>query len=377
MSVVVSTPVKDGFYMPAEWSQHERCWIIWPHNPVTYPHQACRAQQAVTAFVNKLVEYEAVHLCVLPSLIQEAESVVNPKVTLIPLDSLDSWMRDVGPTFLISRLTTELRAVDWRFNNYGGHTDPSEPHPDELIASTILALYEIKRYVCDLIMEGGAIHIDGEGSCITTKQCLLHHNRNLSSIPTPRTESLIEETLYEYLGVSKVIWLESGLYGDHDTDGHIDNIACFSSPGHVVLAWTDDEKDPQYEISFHAYNILSHTTDAQGRSLTIHKLHIPSPMYMTEEDLTEADLSSHSKLQENRVIGARIPASYVNFYIANKAVFVPGFNDSKYDREAVNVLQALFPSREIVQITSRDILLGGGNLHCITQQQPKINKPSI
>lgn len=214
-----------------------------------------------------------------------------------------------------------------------------------------------------MILEGGSIHVDGDGTCLTTEECLLNKNRNPNL-----TKEQIEDQLKAYLGVQKVIWLPYGLYGDDDTNGHIDNMCCFVRPGVVLLSWTDDEKDPQFKRSMEALSILSNTSDANGRRLEIIKLHVPGPLYMTDEEAAGVVQDCNAK---PRLPGTRLAASYVNFYIANGGIITPQFGDQKWDDEAVRVLSQAFPNHEVVRIEgAREIVLAGGNIHCITQQQP-------
>jgi agmatine deiminase len=210
-------------------------------------------------------------------------------------------------------------------------------------------------------MEGGAIHVDGQGTCLTTEECLLNPNRN-----PHLTREQIEEQLRRYLSISKVIWLERGVYLD-ETGGHIDELACFTSPGHVLLTWTDDRTDPQYEISQDAYSRLRAAKDARGRALEVHKIHQPGPLFMTAAEA--AGIDAHAGTHPRRA-GDRLAASYVNFYIANKCVVMPLY-EKRRDAAAMRVLKGLFPSREIVGVATREVLLGGGNIHCITQQVPR------
>jgi agmatine deiminase len=204
---------------------------------------------------------------------------------------------------------------------------------------------------------------------IVTEECLLNPNRN------PHMSKVeIEYMLLQYLGVEKVIWLPLGLYGDEDTNGHVDNFCCFAKPAHVLLAWTDDINDPQYAISTEAYQLLSIATDAKGRSLQITKVYIPTPMYYTAEDCTGltavSDVQSAATNSLLRSVGTRLAASYINFYITNNdGVVIPGFGDDVYDALACQVIQEAFPNRKVKQVMTRDIVLGGGNIHCITQQQ--------
>jgi len=217
------------------------------------------------------------------------------------------------------------------------------------------------RYTTTLVMEGGAIHVDGQGTCLTTEECLLNPNRN-----PHLTRDDIEEQLRQYLSVTKVIWLDKGVYLD-ETGGHIDELACFTSPGHVALTWTDDRSDPQFDISQDAYQRLRHATDARGRRLEIHRIHQPGPLFMSAEEAAGIDPQAGS---HPRRAGDRLAASYVNFYIANKCVVMPLY-EKRRDAAAMRTLKRLFPTRAVVGIPTREVLLGGGNIHCITQQMPR------
>jgi agmatine deiminase len=176
----------------------------------------------------------------------------------------------------------------------------------------------------------------------------------------------IEDHLKGYLNVQKVIWLDKGVYLD-ETDGHVDNLCCFVKPGEVLLTWTDDQSDPQYEISRQAYDALSAATDARGRALGVHKIHQPDPLTLREAECGGLDASETAK---PRRAGDRLAASYVNFYIANGGIVMPRFGDGVHDDAAADLLKTLFPDRKVVGVESREILLGGGNIHCITQQVP-------
>ncbi|MET0661094.1 MAG: agmatine deiminase family protein, partial [Steroidobacteraceae bacterium] len=217
-----------------------------------------------------------------------------------------------------------------------------------------------ERYRAPLIMEGGAIHVDGQGTLITTDECLMNPNRN------PHLDKgQVEILLHEYLGVSTVIWLSKGVHRD-ETDGHVDELCAFVAPGEVVLTWTNDKRDPQYEISHDAYEKLSQARDAKGRRLKVHKLPQPGPLHMTREEAAGLDVIEGTK---RRAAGDRLAGSYANFYIGNSAVVMP-LLDKKTDARAARVLKRLFPRHNVIGVQAREILLGGGNIHCITQQVP-------
>jgi len=217
------------------------------------------------------------------------------------------------------------------------------------------------RYRAPFVLEGGAIHVDGQGTLITTEECLLNPNRNPG---LSRAE--IERLLRRYLNVEVIIWLGKGVHLD-ETDGHVDNLCAFTRPGEVVLTWTDDRRDPQYEISHDAYERLKDARDARGRRLEVHKLAQPGPLVMTKSEAEGVDAAEGS---QPRQAGARLAGSYVNFYIGSRRVVVP-LLDERRDGAALRKLKRLFPGREVVGVPGREILLGGGNIHCITQQVPR------
>lgn len=284
----------------------------------------------------------------------------------------DSWFRDTGPTFVIRNTTanaenavSSVAGVDWNFNSWGGVVEGcyKDWNLDLLVARKILAIEKLPKFPHSMVLEGGSIHVDGEGTCLTTEECLLNKNRN-----PHLSKEQIENELKAYLGVRKIIWLPRGLLGDEDTNGHIDNMCCFVKPGVVLLSWTDDVSDEQYERSFEALSILENTSDASGRKIEVIKLHVPGPLYMTDEEAAGIVQDGEAK---PRPSGTRLAASYVNFYIANGAIITPQFGDKKWDEEAIRVLSLAFPNHEVVGIEgAREIVLAGGNIHCITQQQP-------
>jgi agmatine deiminase len=210
------------------------------------------------------------------------------------------------------------------------------------------------------VLEGGSIHVDGQGTVLTTEECLLNPNRN----PTLSREQ-IEDALREYLGAERIIWLGRGVWGD-ETDGHIDNLACFVAPGVVLLSWTDDRSDPQHEIAADALRRLEAATDARGRSLEVVRIAAPPPVLISKEDADGVEAVAGTL---PRRAGDRLAASYVNFYLANRRVIYP-LLDERTDAGAAEVLRSCFPDRELVGVAAREILLGGGNVHCITQQVP-------
>ncbi len=253
----------------------------------------------------------------------------------------------------------ERRGADWQFNAWGG-LEGGLYFPwdlDDQIAAKILAAERIPAYLAPITLEGGAIHVDGEGTVLTTSACLLDLNRNPGA-----TLETMEATLRDYLGAKKIIWLNEGV-PDDETGGHIDNLACFVKPGVVLLSWCDDPTDPHYAVSRNAKARLAAARDAAGRPIRVE--HIPMPY--TAEEIAGLDAGDKRTRREP---GIRLAGSYVNFYIANGAIIAPSFG-TETDEPARAALSRLFPDREIIMIPGREILLGGGNIHCITQQQPK------
>eukprot|EP00744_Colponema_vietnamica_P019006 GILI01026864.1.p1 GENE.GILI01026864.1~~GILI01026864.1.p1 ORF type:complete len:385 (+),score=69.60 GILI01026864.1:52-1155(+) len=365
-------PADLGFRMPAEYEPHDGCWMGWPDRADNWREKAGPAQRAFVDVATAISKFEPVTVCCNADQFDNARSMLPSHIRVVEMSLDDSWFRDTACTFVVrSSAPTEndpvrgskVAGVHWDFNAWGGLY--SNPSKDKKVAQKILEIERLPRFRCDMVLEGGSIHVDGEGTCLVTDECLLNPNRNPNL-----SRSEIEENIKRFIGVEKFIWLPRGLYGDEDTNGHIDNFCCFVRPGHVLLVWCDDASDPQYEISREAYQVLSSCTDAKGRQLVVHKIPMPSPpMHMTHEEV--AGLSAGNGAF-GREVGTRLAGSYVNFYIANGGVVVPQFG-LPTDAQAIEILQGLFPDREIVGIPSaRDILLGGGNIHCITQQQPSV-----
>jgi len=356
-----STPRKDGFRMPGEFEAHAGCWMLWPERPDNWRLGAKPAQQACSAVAAAVSRFESVTMGVSPAQFLNARRMLPAEVRVVEMTYNDAWMRDCGPTFVVDAHGL-VRGVDWEFNAWGGLNGglyfPWDQ--DNLVARKVLEIERLDRYKADFVLEGGSIHVDGQGTLITTEECLLNPNRNpLLS----RTE--IEAKLQEYLNIEKVIWLGRGVYQD-ETSGHVDNLCCFVRPGVLALSWTDDPVDPQYESSHDAHERLSRASDARGRRFEIHKIPQPGPLYATDEEgLGIDDIEGVAP----RPPGRRLPGSYINFYIANRGIIMPVFDD-QHDQIAEREIQALFPERKVVGVPGREVLLGGGNIHCITQQQP-------
>ncbi|KNA11867.1 hypothetical protein SOVF_131170 [Spinacia oleracea] len=361
-------PAQHGYWMPAEWEPHSHCWMGWPERPDNWRDHAVPAQRVFAKVATAISKFEPVTVCASAAQWENARSLLPPNVRVVEMSMNDSWFRDSGPTFVVRKNNTKsVAGIDWTFNSWGGVDDGcyKDWSHDILVSRKILEIEKLPRFPHSMVLEGGSIHVDGEGTCLTTEECLLNKNRN-----PHMSKEQIEDNLKEYLGVQKIIWLPRGLYGDDDTNGHIDNMCCFVKPGVVLLSWTDDESDPHYERCIEALSVLSSVTDASGRKLEVVKLHIPGPLHMTNEESGGVIQDVEAKPRES---GTRLAASYVNFYIANGGIITPQFGDEKWDNEAVRVLSETFPDYEVVRIEgAREIVLAGGNIHCITQQQPAI-----
>jgi agmatine deiminase len=358
---LASTPAADGFAMPAEFAPHAGCWLLWPERPDNWRESARPAQFAFTEVASTIARFEPVTVGASTSHYRVARTLLPENVRLVELAHDDAWMRDVGPTCVTNKRGT-VRGVDWRFNAWGG-LEGGLYFPwdqDQEVARKVLEIERCDRYRAPLVMEGGALHVDGEGTALVTEECLLNPNRN----PQLGRRD-IEALLCEYLGVSQVIWLGKGVVND-ETGGHIDNLACFVRPGVVCLTWPDNRRDPQYPISLDAWERLKEARDARGRRLKVARLPMPGPLAMTAREAAGVVRSDNS---QPRLAGERLAASYVNFYIANGGIVMP-LLDARTDKRAAAALKRLFPGRRVRGVPAREILLGGGNIHCITQQIP-------
>lgn len=355
-----STPAADGYRMPGEFEPHSGCWIAWPERPDNWRWGAKPAQAAFAAVAEAIAGGEPVTVAVSDAQFEHCRAVLPPSIRVVEISTDDSWIRDMGPTFVVDDRGGR-RGVDWIFNAWGG-LEGGLYFPwdkDDRAAAKVLEIEGADRYRAPIVLEGGSIHVDGQGTIIATEECLLNHNRNPSL-----TREQIERTLCDHLGAEKMIWLGRGVYND-ETDGHVDNLACFARPGVVLLTWTDDESDPQHEISRDALQRLQAATDARGRAIEVVKLPSPGPVLIAEQEAEGVDAIAGTL---PRRAGDRLAASYVNFYLGNRIVFP--LLDERHDDQAAEILRGCFPDREVVGVPAREILLGGGNIHCITQQVP-------
>ena len=358
---LTSTPAADGFRNPGEWDDHAGCFLVWPERTDNWRDGAKPAQRTWRALIEAIASAEPVTVLVSARQYQNARRQLPAHVRLVETTTNDAWVRDTGPSFVRDD-AGEVRGVSWQFNAWGGLRGglyfPWDA--DNLVGPKICDLERVPVYQPSLILEGGSIDVDGEGTVLTTEECLLNPNRN----PELSREQ-IEEILHAHLGTTKVIWLPRGVHLD-ETDGHVDNMARFAAPGVVMLTWTDDESDPQYERSAEALAVLESSTDAQARPIRVVKLAQPGPLHFTEEEAAGVDVVHGSQPRE---AGERLAGSYVNSYFGNGIIVLPTFDDPN-DAAAVAAYQELFPDRRILTVPGREILLGGGNIHCITQQLP-------
>jgi agmatine deiminase len=349
--------------MPAEWEPHAGTWIAWPERPDNWRLGGKPAQAAFAVVAEAIAAVEPVTMVVSHGQFVNARGRLPDKVRVVEMTTNDAWMRDMGPSFVVGP-GGEVRGVDWTFNAWGGLVDglyfPWDA--DDLVARKVCNLERVDYYRTEgFVLEGGSIDVDGEGTLLTTEECLLSAGRN----PQLNREE-IEQVLADHLSISKVIWLPEGVYLD-ETNGHVDNFCRFVAPGTVLLTWTDDESDPQYARSLAALRILEQATDAAGRHLEVVRVQQPDPILITEEEASGVDVVPGS---QPRSAGERLAGSYVNSYFANDVIILPIFGDP-HDGAAVDTYRRLFPDRKVVTVAGREILLGGGNVHCITQQQPE------
>lgn len=369
--ILCGNPKIDGFKMPAEWAPHLGTIITWPYRIGTWGQNLKYAYEAFAKVINTLILYEKVFVVVSEKDVENVKKYLNEKVEYLYIDTNDSWVRDNGPTFVTNGKT--IRGVNWKFNAWGGSFNGlfSDYKLDDEVAIKICNLFDIKCYdFSDFVLEGGSIHTDGEGTLLVTESCLLSKGRN-----PQLSKSDIEKKLKDALGVDKILWIPNGIYND-ETDGHVDNMCAFVRTGEVVLAWTDNMTDPQYKLSKENYDYLSNITDAKDRRLIIHKIPIPDePILITEGNIKKYQFNDAENDNQTHEIGTRMPASYINYYVANGVVLVPQFGgkNKNSDRKAIEILSRFFSDKNVIGIEAKTILMGGGNIHCITQQIPKCN----
>lgn len=362
----ISNPRSDGYYMPFEGDKHLGTIVLLPYRKDTWRKDAIPALKEYKNVILAIAKYEKVYVGIHPRIYEKVINQFENIDNVIPLKIKynDAWARDTAPIFV--RNNKELRAVDFRFNAYGGDVDGlySNYKDDDALTKNIAKYFNINRYDIEkFILEGGSIHVDGEKTCIVTEACLLSKGRN------PTLDKLeIEEQLKIYLNVNKVIWIKHGIYND-ETNEHVDNMCCFIKPGVVALAWTDDKDDIQYQYCMDAYKTLKNSVDAEGRKLQIIKIKLPKPIYTTLEDIK--GITKGKNNAKPREVNERLAASYINYYQGDKFVIIPKFNVHE-DEIALKQFKHIYKDKDVIQIESREILLGGGNIHCITMQIPDV-----
>ena len=344
-------PVRDGYRMPAEWEEHDAMWLAWPEDRVTFPKGIDRVRKRFIEIIAQLAPGEDVQLAVrngeTRSRVKELlkkESVDLRRVHFHVWDYADVWFRDYGPSFVVNRELRRIAIVQWRFNAWGGK------YPSLLKDGNVPYFMSerlgIGLFMPGIVLEGGAIDVNGRGTVLTTEQCLLNPNRNPGLLKHD-----MERYLADFLGVRHVIWLKSGLAGDH-TDGHIDNVARFVNAETVVCAFQEDPDEENHEVLKHNYDVLSRSTDQNGQPIRVVKLPMPPSIRVA--------IGGKKQL---------LAASYTNFLIGNRVVLVPAFGHVN-DEKSQAILRELFPDRVVVGIDCTELVYGGGTLHCISQQQP-------
>ena len=343
----MKAPRRDlGYRMPAEWEPHQSTWISWPHNDETWPDELVHVESTMADLVKVLSRSEPVRINV-HSDEQKRRAVAaldkagaTGDVRFHPIPTNDAWIRDYGPIFVVGT-HNELAATVWGFNSWGGKYPPYDL--DDAAGTKMAETLGVPTYDGDMILEGGSIEVNGEGVLVTTESCLLNDNRNPN---LGRAE--IEDRLRRFLGVRQIVWLREGIAGD-DTDGHIDDIARFVSPRTMVAAMPSDPSSADYEVLHDCVERLRTTQLEGGDAIQVLELPMPSPLTLKNE---------------------RMPASYANYYVGNRTVVVPTFDDPN-DELAISTLRRSFPTRDVVGIDCRRLIWGLGAFHCLTQQVPR------
>ncbi|MFV1964801.1 MAG: agmatine/peptidylarginine deiminase [Pirellulaceae bacterium] len=344
MKPAIETPASLGYRWPAEWEPHAATWVAWPHNRDTWPGKFECIPQQFALLVRTIAEFEPVNvLAGRHGVFEEAKRLVGDlqNVTLWDIPTDDAWCRDHGPTFLAAPAHREPALVNWDYNAWGGKYPPCDN--DNAVPQRIAQHAQRRPFMPRIVLEGGAIDGDGQGSLLTTESCLLNRNRNPG-----KNRDHVEQCLKDFLGVRNVLWLSDTELAGDDTDGHVDQLARFVDANTVVAAIETNPSDVNYATLQGNLRQLRAMSDEQGRALNVVALPMPAPKFCE---------------------GRRLPASYVNFYIANGLVVVPQYEDAA-DEIAVGTLRGLFPTRQIKPLPALDIVWGLGGFHCLTQQEP-------
>lgn len=343
------TPHQLGYYFPAEFAPHEATWLSWPHKEASWPGKIKTIFPVYAEFVRRVAEGEAVRINVRDEAMKQqairhlADAGANlARVEFFFHPTNDAWCRDHGPAFLLHRSEKKKAIVDWGYNAWGGKYPPHDL--DDVIPTRIAKHFHLPVFYPGIIMEGGAVEFNGNGTLLTTTSCLLNPNRN-----PHLNQHQIEQYLHDYYGVQQVLWLGDGIVGD-DTDGHIDDLTRFVNENTVVTGVEHDSSDENYAPLRENLKTLQTLRLINGQPLNI--VELPMPGAVVYEDM-------------------RLPASYANFYIANRYVVVPTFRDKQDDR-ALQIVQSCFPDRTVIGLDSWDIIWGLGSFHCLSQQEPAV-----
>jgi agmatine deiminase len=341
------TPAALGYRMPAEWESHAATWLSWPRREgISFPDSFDRVMPTLRAMVEALIESEQVCINICNGAHEaEAREVLRglpmERISFYLVPTNEPWCRDHGAIFLTRDIDPKLAVVDWDYNAWGNKYPPFDL--DEVAPTRVAEILDVPVFYPGMILEGGAIDVNGSGALLTTESCLLNKNRNPS---LSRDE--IEQRLRDYLGVRDILWLGDGIAGD-DTDGHIDDLARFVSEKTVITVVEEDRGDENYEPLQENLARLQ-AMKISGRATEV--ITLPMPKKIMRE-------------------GLRIPATYANFYIANTCVLVPTFADPA-DEAALSILCECFPNRRVIGIDCRELIWGLGAFHCLTQQQPAV-----
>ena len=349
--VLSETPKSMGYFMPAEWEKHEGTWMSWPHDPLTFPNRIKKVENTYLKIILVLSKNENINIFVTDLKMKERvrklfkqKGIDLHKIRFHVWNYADVWFRDYGPVFVLSKEKKQIAFVHWIFNAWGEKY--KDLMRDTQIPDIISDKLQLNNFRPGIVLEGGSVDVNGKGTLLTTEQCLLDKNRN-----PHLSRDEIEKFLLNYFGASNIIWLKGGVAGD-DTDGHIDNLARFVNPRTVLCAFEEDMNDENHAILKANYEVLLQSTDQDGKKLKIIKVPMPPAIRSTV-----------------RGEKTRLPASYLNFYVANKVVLVPTFRH-KNDRVALKIIQKQFPGRKAIGIDCTDLIYGMGAIHCVMQQQP-------
>lgn len=350
MDNTAMTPRQLGYRFPAEFEPHEAMWLSWPHNPDTWPGKIETIYPSYCAFIKEVTKSEEVRINVVDEAMKVKasqmlhEAGVSPdRIRFYHHATNDAWCRDHGPAFVINPNAAQPKAIiDWGYNAWGGKYPPYDL--DDVIPTLIGEKLGLPVFYPGIVMEGGSVEFNGDGTLMTSTACLLNPNRN-----PDLNQGQIEALLCEYYGVEQILWVDEGIIGD-DTDGHIDDTVRFVNRDTVLTVIEDNVRDENHALLQHNLKQLQSMRLRDGQPLNIIELPMPDPVYYQ---------------------GQRLPVSYANFYIANHAVIVPVFHSSK-DDTALRIIQDCFPGRQVVGIDSRDIIWGLGSFHCLSQQEPSV-----